>query len=245
MNYAGLSAVTGQLADIVRDEITTHASTQADANFCWNWAANPDEVESFPYFLDFLVKSRNLRAAIVSKGQNIDNAKLIAITVVAPRRNLRVVNGELIAGEVVDVFKINGNTDLVRLRTHAGDTSYISRSQVQYAILIKSEGMLETEFNLTCSLREAMLLLIGLNSENSFTSPAVLLTNYNDKHYVLYIDWPEEKLQKIKMRKLDFSLEIRHFINLNEAIDFAETLTLREPGTMEFLNRFPRIRGWR
>jgi hypothetical protein len=197
-------------------------------------------VASYPYFLDFL-KNRKLKVAIVSQGQRVANAKLISVTIAARRRGLKVVNGELVAdrGEkVVDVFKINGNTDLVRLRdsVSAGDALYISRSQVQYAIEIKTVEMMATRAYLNCSLREAMLQLVGLNAENSFTSPAVLLTNYSGKHYVLYIDWPKTAPEDSDA-DVRFSLEIRHFKNLNEAIDFAENLTLREPGTREFLRR--------
>jgi hypothetical protein len=131
MDHAGLFPASGQLTDYARDFIPAHAPAISRINFRWNWATNPDEVKSYPFFLDFLVKVRNLKAAIVNKGQNVANAKLISVTIAARRRQLKVVDGELVAqrGEiVVDIFKINGNTDLVRLRDDAGDTSYIIES---------------------------------------------------------------------------------------------------------------------
>ena len=172
---------------------------------------------------------------IVGNGQNISHGNLIAVTVAGRRKNLVVQNGELVTlkGEVVvDMFNLVGNTDLVRLKNDA-NKQFISRSEVLYAFEVKTVSAMESVSDLNCCLREALLQLVGLNAYNADTSPAVILTNLNKKHYVLYIDWPQE--QPDVGEDVKYTLQIRQSQTLNCAILFAETLATRKCGTREFI----------
>jgi hypothetical protein len=65
-------------------------------------------------------------------------------------------------------------------------------------------------------LREAFLQLVGLNVKNTETSPAVVLTDLNSKHYVLYLELigdPERSLQ--------YALKIHSSTELRDVLMFA------------------------
>jgi hypothetical protein len=80
-------------------------------------------------------------------------------------------------------FRIRGKTDIVVL-----DRDVLSRGDMKFAIEIKTVVNMDTDAKTNQALREAFLQLVGLNVRNDYKSPAVVLTNMNQKHYILYLD---------------------------------------------------------
>jgi hypothetical protein len=64
----------------------------------------------------------------------------------------------------------------------------------RYAIEIKPKG-----FKLREALKEAYLQLVGLSVSNNNTSPPVILTDLNDKHFVLCFELEDPVHRKFKL----------------------------------------------
>jgi hypothetical protein len=232
--------VTTELIKLVTDCLCNETDligldSQNHANYKFVWG-NQDEKDSYLPLKEKL-ESLGFVTAIVSNGNNISHKNLISVTIAHRRKNLYVENGEIRAtkGEyVIDSFNLIGNTDLVRLKKHA-DRQFISRRDVMYAIEVKTVLAMDTESKVNCCLREALLQLIGLNANNVDTSPSVILTNLNGKHFVLYIDWPT--IQQVDDAEVQYELKIHSFSKVFTAIMFAEKLATRSCGTAEFVRR--------
>ena len=109
----------------------------------------------------------------------------------------------------------------------AGRDDNLSRATTRYCIEVKTvEGMKDSKL----CFREAFLQLIGLNAYNPYKSPAVILTNLVNLHYVLYLTLESNVVGD----PLKYKLNIHHFSAFAHALWFAEVhLGDREPCCMD------------
>lgn len=121
-------------------------------------------------------------------------------------------------------FLLRGRSDLVVLRKN--ETVMIPES-VEFAVEIKPKYDLDDQHLFECAFREAVLLVIGLNAGNCQCSPAVVLTDLVEKHYVLYIE-------RRRISPLKYSLEVESFTTLSHACQRASFLGLRIGVTGDF-----------
>jgi len=119
-------------------------------------------------------------------------------------------------------FHIHGKTDIVVL-----DEDILNRGAIKFAIEIKTVANMDTDAKTNQALREAFLQLVGFNVQNSYKSPAVVLTNMNQKHYVLYLDIhgdPEAFRFALKIHK---SSELKRILHLANQIGSRPSFTGR------------------
>ena len=131
--------------------------------------------------------------SIVGNGQALPNALLFNVDVYTMRKNILIRSAELrkTGEEPKHVFNLSGRSDLVALMP---GKSNVSRMNTRYAIEVKVKG-----FKLNEALKEAYLQLVGLSVDNNNTSPPVILTNLNEKHYVLCLKLEDSLALRFKL----------------------------------------------
>jgi CRISPR/Cas system-associated exonuclease Cas4 (RecB family) len=117
-------------------------------------------------------------------------------------------------------FHIHGKTDIVVL-----DEDILTRGKIKFAIEIKTVVNMHTDAKTNQALREAFLQLVGLNVRNDYKSPAVVLTNMNEKHYILYLDIRGD------LEAFRFDLKIHKSNELHKVIQLANQIGSRSSFT--------------
>jgi hypothetical protein len=182
-------------------------------SFPWN---KQKENVGYPELLHYLTEGCGFIAKIVSDGQG----KLVLFDERVFSLRDRLVDGLTLSNEKripIFKFRIRGRTDLVVLDDHV-----YGKSHVKFAIEVKPDDAMTFHADENQALREAFLQLIGLNVNNCYKSPAVILTNLNSKHYVLYLT-----LRGDPDTSLAYNLNIHKSSKLNEIIDFSNELSNR------------------
>ena len=118
-------------------------------------------------------------------------------------------------------YNISGTSDIACLLK---SNSNLSRSECRFCIEIKRVSDMAADSATNKALREGMLQLLGLNVGNSYTSPSVIVTNLNRKHFLLFICQDKDQ----------FFLKILRFINFGQAVSFAQNLVSRGGITKKF-----------
>jgi hypothetical protein len=108
-------------------------------------------------------------------------------------------------------FKLRGTTDIVVLDS---SDPVLNRRCAKFAIEIKTVEDMEDD---NLCLREAFLQLVGLNADNSRSSPPVILTNLDRKHYVLFFE------SKTVGNHVKYDLRIFRFKTFEQALGFVRT----------------------
>lgn len=116
--------------------------------------------------------------------------------------------------ELFHQFRIYGKTDIAVL-----EENIFSRSKLKFAMEIKTVEAMSSAAGVNQALREAFLQLVGVNVQNAYKSPAVVLTNMNQKHFVLYLVRSENRAK--------FELKIHSSSDFHEIIHFANELSKR------------------
>jgi len=183
------------------------------------------EIDGYPFLLNYLVTDCRLFAKIIANGQGMSTGNLFDERVFSLRD--RLAPGPILRQEnkiPVYKFHISGRTDIVVL-----DSNILCKTMVKFAIEVKTINGMRAVADERQSLREAFLQLIGLNIGNDNKSPAVILTNLNSKHYVLYLEpWGDPEL------RLNIRLKILKFSKFEEVLHFANELSNR----VSFTGRF-------
>jgi len=182
--------------------------------FSWE---DKEESEGYQPLCEYLTRC-NLIVRNVSNGQYLP-AKVLYDEHVYSLRD-RLVDGLTLCSEnkiPIYKFRIRGRTDIVVL-----DEDLLGRSHVNFAVEVKTVKGMDAQADENQALREAFLQLIGLNVGNCYKSPAVVLTNLNAKHYVLYLKTAGDP--EVSLR---FTLKIHKSAELNKILHFANELSKR------------------
>ncbi len=231
---------------------------RSEVGFSFKWASDSAENDAYLPFLNYLLH-RNKIAHVISNGQNCANRLLFQDLVIYSQReqihktfdsNMKITGSKTVRA----MFTMSGLTDIVVLRKKC---EFISRTNVLYAFEIKRVQDMDQPAQVSKCLREVVLQVIGLNAYNSKTSPPVILTNLNGKHYVAYVAFTEVEedlglfeLEGKTVNTVDrstssadytdddvpaaFDLKVMKFHTLDDAIVFTESVILRGCVTADF-----------
>mmetsp|Transcript_37241 Transcript_37241/g.93517 ORF Transcript_37241/g.93517 Transcript_37241/m.93517 type:complete len:284 (+) Transcript_37241:719-1570(+) len=182
------SAVVGSGEDIEEVEASQVQSAddiEEDASHVQS--ADAREAASYGELCSFLQK-RGFDAVVIGNGEGLPNRLLFSTYAHSMRRQVATVKGQT----VYTGMRVYGRTDLVILDDRGGQGE-VSRQRVKLGIEVKPAdkiGRCEDASN--PASREAATQLIGLNINNMYNTPPVLLTNLQKIHWVFYISDHEE-----------------------------------------------------
>lgn len=182
---------------------------------------------SYKPFMQYL-ETLNLPSADVSEGARCHKKHLFDSNVFTLRKGTSFSSASLriTAQEPVLIQCIRGGTDIIIVRENCIDSVTYTKAHVRVAIEIKTvKGMKSVD----SALREAVVQLVGLNTQNVEVSPVVLLTDFVGKHYVLYLTFGSDPTTNLK-----YHLHITQFKSLESALEFAEDQSLHEPISLHF-----------
>jgi hypothetical protein len=174
------------------------------------------EISSYDPLKAYLVgMDRNVH--IVGNGQNLPHGLLFSTNVFTLRPKLGVPSAKLRLTHQEPKYKIEivGRTDLIVLKN---SQSLLTRTNMLYGIEVKTATGMK---HLEKSLREAVLQLLGVNVDNQYSSPPILLTNLDKVHYVVFIS-------ARSCEELHFDLNIRKYDSIAKALwDFEKNICNR------------------
>jgi hypothetical protein len=179
------------------------------SNFSWHWKGK-DEINSYDPLMEYL-STCNLRSFDVHKGKHLPNGCLFNNPVYTLKTN--GVQPQLI-------LYVKGTSDILVVSPEATDIYRLKRSQYEFCIEVKTSAAMDKNIN-EC-LREALIQLVGLNVNNAYRSPSVLLTNLTRRHFVLHLDADGEG--NVHFKALKFS-------SFHQALHLCHTLCRRVPLT--------------
>lgn len=192
-----------------------------------------NEIKSYEPFGSYLLKM-GISARDISSGKGLPDRNFFEVTIHTLRKKLGVRSEELRKDgtEPRFIFRLHGRSDFAVLLDDVAADFPIGRTHIKYCVEIKTVNSMSTDSGTNSSLREAVLQLVGLNVYNDRTSPSVVVTNLNKKHYVLFITKGDKPLIK-----LEYFLNIYRVKTLSLALAFANYLSSREPITIDFCRR--------
>jgi hypothetical protein len=125
--------------------------------------------------------------------------------------------------EPVRKFRIKGRTDLAVFNRGSPMTC----AGLLWAMEVKPSKSFNTNSDVNRALREGAMQLIGMNADNHYTSPSVMVTALTNKHYVLYLERdsnPEQRLQFHLRLKWTDSLAVIVIYRIEELVIYREQL---------------------
>ena len=184
-------------------------------NFSFDWKDSTLlEKESYAPLVEYIIEWTKANAKDISTGKDLPAGFFYEVEIHTLRPRVGVKSNELRLDHLEPTFllHLHGRSDVV-----VWDTQYKlpGRTTTRYCIEVKTmEGMKNKDM----CLREAFLQLIGLNAYNDNKSPAVILTNLNKVHFVLYLAL-ESNIDGVL---LQYNLIIHKFSEFAHALWFAE-----------------------
>jgi hypothetical protein len=135
----------------------------------------------------------------ISHGQCLPHGHLFTTGVYTLRKKAGVSSVTLrLTGEEPKLkFNITGTSDIIVL---SSKTSNLSRTECRYCIEVKRVQDMTGDALTNKALREGVLQLIGLNVQNVYVSPPVIVTNLNGKHFLLFISKEDKGEHSISFR---------------------------------------------
>jgi hypothetical protein len=170
----------------------------------FQFAWEGDESSSYEE-LDKYLREQGLFSVIVANGNGLSDKCLFSL-------NLSELRNDIFNKAALPLrFKLRGTTDIVVLDS---SDPVLNRKSAKFAIEVKTvEGMKDDNI----CLREAFLQLVGLNADNSRSSPSVILTSLVKKHYVLFFE------SKTVNDRIKYDLKIYKFKVFEQALGYAKT----------------------
>jgi ribosomal protein L34 len=174
------------------------------------------------------LRSIGKQAYVIANGYNVGSSRGLLFNRRAHGMRLKhpTEKGQFVASSI----RVKGRSDLAVLKEKCGaaigndldfkPTSKLGRNSVAWVIEVKELIIGDG------ACREAITQLIGLNMENSYTSPKVLLTNLIGTHHVYYI--------KCEDSFPWYSIQWRRCSTLLAAIQFIERLDAEPRSEMAY-----------
>ena len=188
------------------------------APFIFPWTGVVHERESYASVKAYLAK-HSVSSHITGDGLKCQNGYLFSKEIYSIRPYAGAHSAEL-DPNVIPVLKYNihGTPDLIAVTESANPTYYLSHNAL-YAFEIKTVSAMSTSDGEAAALREGVLNLIGMNVNNSFASPAIIVSNLNGKNFVLCICMTAEN-------PLAYCIEIKKFSKFSNAVAYVENVVL-------------------
>jgi len=214
-------------ANNLMEEATDIAIETDRKNWFFNWAGVSDERESYKPLQKYLKDVWDINATIVADGEGLPDRLLYVSNIFTLRPRIRDRTAILNKTNQQPHFKfrVKGRTDLGVFRVGRA----ITCNELLWAVEVKPKTKFGNNSEINRALREGVLQLIGMNADNHYSSPAVIVTGLAKQHYVLYLELceaPEVDLQ--------FHLRIKQTKSLSLAVAFAQDLTKRGCITSRF-----------
>jgi hypothetical protein len=208
------------LSEKVQVQLDNDACQFSPFEFKWNNQVESASYESVQLYLQTFVKCSH----IIANGQNCPHGHFFTIDVFTLRRHTNVTSDILreTGAEPKLKFSVAGRSDIAVL---SYNNSLLSRTECRYCVEIKRVIDMEGVAATNKALREGVLQLIGLNVQNHLTSPSVLVTNLNKKHFVLFIS---RECHEDDSSRLLFSLKIHSFSSFPQALFHANQYADRD-----------------
>jgi len=183
------SALVGSGEDIVEEEEeASHEQSSDDIEEASHvQSADAREAASYGELRSFLEK-HGFDTVIIGNGEGLPNRLLFSTYANSMRQQVLNVKGQA----VYTGMRVYGRTDLVIL-DNRGRRGEVSRQRVKLGIEVKPADKIgRCDDAKNPASREAATQLIGLNINNMYNVPPVLLTNLQKIHWVFYISDHEE-----------------------------------------------------
>eukprot|EP00657_Telonema_sp_P-1_P012417 TRINITY_DN896_c0_g1_i6.p1 TRINITY_DN896_c0_g1~~TRINITY_DN896_c0_g1_i6.p1 ORF type:complete len:419 (+),score=57.20 TRINITY_DN896_c0_g1_i6:83-1339(+) len=149
----------------------------------FTFSAGQEETDSYPFVLEYIQKCKIDRHAYdVGYGTRLSEGLLFNVPVYTLRTHADQHGG------VILMNRLQGRTDLVVLNEGErplGPGEHILRFMVDVCIEIKTPDVFAKSSS-HCE-KEAMLQLVGMNVNNAYSTPAVLLSNLARTHIVYFL----------------------------------------------------------
>lgn len=195
-------------------------------DFIFRFQDNSPEHIAYGPVCEYLRRHRNLNAHVVANGQKLLGGVLFDRYVYS----LRLEPTEVHSQKVVRKQRVKGRTDIVVLSGDASRVDQVSevhRGEVLFAIEIKTPKDLSA--STSGGAREAKMQLVGLNVDNCYKSPVVVLTNLAKTHEVFQLTRTSLHSEAPKFEV------VRHiFKSFAAAIDTAIELSKQMGVSMDF-----------
>jgi hypothetical protein len=206
------------------------------STFQWNWGEY-DEPDSYQNILLYLA-SNGISVHVIGNGETLPDQLLYKVDVYSLRPRSKLHNEEYNKSydNLIKKFTVSGRSDLIRLRENL--PSKIHRLNTEYVIEVKTVKNMKGEALTKEALRESCIELVGLNIDNPYISPAVILTNLSGKNYVLYIT-----LNDNHQEVLAYTLNVKSFDKFVSAIWYAEKNLVGRNGCTQDFGRAPSVRN--
>lgn len=235
--FNDLLGVLGLARKCMTEYITILEGMNEDRSpeFLFRWLDHPEQ-DAYDPFAKYLVDRYGVVAINVGNGEYLSDRLLfdVALHTLRPQSSLSVLpDGSLQKPYSLPArlrFLLKGRTDIVCMQAGFGIDN-LCRERVQLAFEIKTvkdmSDSIEVGGGLEKCLREAFLQLVGLNAYSPYLSPAVILTNVNRRHFLMY-------LEKVSDNPLRFKLIIKKSDSLNGLMKFfMDNLQNRESCTYD------------
>jgi hypothetical protein len=186
---------------------TASAANSTPATWKWGWN-NQEESKSYTPLqahITELLLDRKFGCEIVGNGQRLSGGLLFEEAC----HSLRVDPSKRFQ-PVRYIRTIRGRTDLVVLDQEV--SGIIGASDVRLAVEVKTQEAMDKSTD-ECE-REAIIQLIGINANNAYRNPPVLLTNLLRTHKVYH-------LERVSENPLRFEVWRYSFHSLDAAVLFA------------------------
>ena len=90
-------------------------------------------------------------------------------------------------------------------------------SELLWTIEVKPKKKFTSQADIDRALREGVLQLIGMNADNNYTSPSVIVTAFMSLRYILYLE--RDRLPELKFR---YHLRMKKTASFAAAIAFVQ-----------------------
>ena len=181
--------------DLAKDAVELVLQTSIQ-NWNFVWKESMAESVSYPRVQEYLRDVWSINATVVAEGNGLADGLLYVSDIFTLRPHVGARTAELkIEGQEPKFrFCIKGRTDLAVFNEGAAMTC----SELLWAIEVKPKKKFSSPADINRALREGVLQLIGMNADNQYTSPSVIVTAFMRQHYILYLerdDRPELSLR--------------------------------------------------
>lgn len=154
--------------------------------FIFNWT-NKKESDSYFPFQNYLISTFGFRAVILDAGAGLADRLLFVSDIYSLRPRINdsaaTLKWEGKGLQPQFRFRIQGRTDIGIFREGA-----ISCTELLIAFEIKPNKEFSSGGNINRALREGVIQLIGMNADNKYSSPVVIVTSLGNKHFLLYLE---------------------------------------------------------
>jgi hypothetical protein len=200
-------------------------SPNSIVNWTFEWKGNI-ESESYIPFCDYLMTKWGLDAKVVAEGAGLAERLLYDSYIYTLRRRWGDKTCNLKPGDEPRFrYCIKGRTDIAVFRTGGVMTC----GDLLWGMEIKPASEFVAPGHMNCALREGIIQLIGMNADNQYSTPSVIVTALTNLHFVLYLELGENS--ELRLR---YFLRVRKTTQLTTAIAFAQELSAREPISSRF-----------